>query len=127
MAFANYAEEHRVCFTLITNREVLILKHQQLFFSKTNDSWNYYNHPSTIAALAGGSLAVRKAIRKTILDVSFARTGGCLGVVRVADVKELVVEEGNSVHSVIKRDDLLAQPSSLKSQTSSCLVRGRKF
>lgn len=127
MAFANYADDHRVCFTLTTNREVLVFKHQQLFFSKTNDSWNYYNHPSTIAALAGGSLAVRKAVYETILDVSFARTGGCIGVVRVADVKELVVEEGNSEQSVIKRDDLLAQPTSLKSQTLSCLVKGRKF
>lgn len=127
MAFANYADAHRVCFTLTTNGEVLVFKHQQLFFSKTNDSWNYYNHHSTIAALAGGSLAVRKAVYETILDVSFARTGGCIAAVRVADVPALIVEEGNSVQSVIKRDDLLAQPTSLKSQTISCLVRGRSF
>jgi len=127
MAFANYADKHRVCFTLTANGEVLVFKHQQLFFSKTNDSWNYYNHGSTITALAGGSLALRKAVYETILDVSFARTGGCIAMVRVADVQELVVEEGTSVHSVIKRDDLLARPTSLKSQTLSCLVQGRNF
>jgi len=126
-AFANYASEHRVCFTLTATREVLVFKHQQLFFSKQNDSWNYYNHGSTINALSGGQLAVRKAVYETILDVSFARTGGCIGLVRQADVDKLVVEEGNSPLSVIKRGDLLAAPTSLKSQTLSCLVGGRKF
>ncbi|MDF7815398.1 hypothetical protein [Hymenobacter sp. YC55] len=127
MAFANYADQQRVCFTLTANGEVLVFKDQQLFFSKVNDSWNYYNHHSTIAALSGGSLAVRKAVYETILDVSFARTGGCLAVVRLADVKQLVVEEGKSGQSVIKQDDLLAQPTSLKSQTLSGLIQSRKF
>jgi hypothetical protein len=126
-AFANYADKDRVCFTLTANREVLVFKHQQLFFSKQNDSWNYYNHASTIQALAGGLLAVRKAVYETILDVSFARTGGCIAVVRQADVAKLVVEQGASKLSVIKRDDLLPTPTSLKSQTLGALVQGRKF
>lgn len=127
MAFANYADKQRVCFTLTDTGQVMVFKNQKLFFTKLNGSWTYYNHGSTIAALAGGSLALRKAIYETILDVSFARTGGCLAVVRLADVKQLVVEEGTSGQSVIKRDDLVKKPTSLKSRTISCLVRGQKF
>lgn len=127
LAFANHADEGRVCFTLTANGEVLVFKHQKLFFSKINGSWNYYNHGSTIAAMVGGALEVRKAVYETVLDVSFARTGGCIALVRPTDVKKLVVDDGNNALSVIKRDDLLAGPTSLKSQTLSCLVRGRKF
>ena len=127
LAFANHAAKHRVCFTLTANGEVLVFKHQKLFFSKANNGWNYYNHGSTIAALAGGSLALRKAVYETILDVSFARTGGCLAVVRQAAVGELIIDEGRGGQSVIKRDDLVANPTSLKSRTISCLIQGRKF
>ncbi|OGX90968.1 hypothetical protein [Hymenobacter coccineus] len=127
VSFSNYADNNRVCFTRTDNSQVLIFKHQKLFFSKMNNSWNYYNHGSTIAALAGGSLEVRKAVYETILDVSFSRTGGCIAVVRLADVARLVVEDGRGVQSVIKRDDLLASPTSLKSQTLSSLIRGRPF
>lgn len=126
-AFANYATAHRVGFTLTETGEVLVFNQQRLFFSRINDSWNYYNHGSTIAALASGPLEVRKAVYETLLDVSFARTGGCLAVVRLADVAKLIVEDGQSPRSTIKRDDLLAQPTSLKSQALSSLVRGRKF
>jgi hypothetical protein len=126
-SFANYADEHRVCFTLTDNSQVLVFKHQKLFFSKMNGSWNYYNHGSTIAAMAGGSLAVRKAVYETILDVSFARTGGCIALVRQADVARLIIEDGESVQSVINRDDLLARPTALKSRTLSSLIRSRNF
>lgn len=70
---------------------------------------------------------MRQAVYETILDVSFARTGGCLAVVQQADVRQLVVEEGTSASSVIKHPDLLKHPTSLKSQTLSSLVQGRKF
>lgn len=127
LAFANYATQHRVGFTLTDTGEVLVFNHHKLFCSRLNDSWTYYNHGSTIAAMASGPLAVRKAVYETILDVSFARTGGCIALVRPADVAKLIVEDGRSLLSTIKRDDLVAQPTALKSQALNCLIQGRKF
>lgn len=127
IAVANYAEEEKVCFTLTNNGEVLIFKNQKLFFSKRNGGWSYYNHDSTVRIMAGSSTAVKRAMYETILDVSFARTGGCLAAVPLANEKNLIKEGGRSADSTIKCDDLLAEPSSVKSRAISRLVRGRKF
>ena len=127
MSVANYAEADRVCFTLTNNGEVLIFKNKKLFFSKRNGGWSYYNHDSTVRIMAGSSTAVKRAMYETILDVSFARTGGCLAAVPLANEKNLIKEGGRSAESVIKCDDLLAHPSSVKSRSISRLVQGRKF
>jgi hypothetical protein len=127
MAVANYAEGERVCFTLTNNGEVLIFKNQKLFFAKRNGGWSYYNHDSTVRIMAGSSTAVKRAMYETILDVSFARTGGCLAAVPLANEKNLIKDGGKSADSVIKCDDLLAHPSSVKSRAISRLVQGKKF
>ena len=127
MSVANYAEADKVCFTLTNNGEVLIFKNKKLFFSKRNGGWSYYNHDSTVRIMAGSSTAVKRAMYETILDVSFARTGGCLAAVPLANEKNLIKEGGRSADSVIKCDDLLAHPSSVKSRAISRLVQGRKF
>ena len=64
---------------------------------------------------------------ETILDVSFARTGGCLAAVPLAHEKNLIKNGGRSADSTIKEADLLAHPSSVKSRAIGRLVRGRKF
>jgi len=127
ISVANYAGKDRVCFTLTTNGEVLIFKNKKLFFSKRNGGWSYYNHDSTVKAMAGSSTIVKRAMYETILDVSFARTGGCLAAVPLAHEKNLIKEGGKSSDSTIKCDDLLARPSSVKSRAISRLVQGKRF
>jgi hypothetical protein len=127
MSVANYAEADKVCFTLTNNGEVLIFKNKKLFFSKRNGGWSYYNHDSTVRIMAGSSTEVKRAMYETILDVSFSRTGGCLAAVPLANEKNLIKDGGKSVDSIIKCDDLLAHPSSVKSRAISRLVQGKKF
>ncbi|MFD1872406.1 hypothetical protein [Hymenobacter bucti] len=127
MAVANYADKDRVCFSLTNNGEVLIFKNKKLFFSKRNGGWSYYNHDSTMRIMAGSSTEVKRAMYETILDVSFARTGGCLAAVPLAHEKSLIKDGGRSAESTIKADDLLARPSSVKSRAISRLVQGRRF
>ncbi len=127
ISVANCADKDNICLTLTNNGEVLIFKDQKLFFSKRNGAWNYYNDDSTLKTMPGTSLAVKKAMYETILDVSFARTGGCLVAIPAAHKKALIRADGRSAASVVKRADLLAAPTSLKSQVLSRLVRGRKF
>jgi len=66
-------------------------------------------------------------MHETILDVSFARTGGCLAAVPLANEKNLIKQGGRSADSTIKCDDLLAHPSSVKSRAIGRLRQGRKF
>lgn len=127
ISVANYAEDQRICLTLTNNGEVLIFKDQKLFFSKRNGEWNYYNDDSTLKTMPGTSIEVKKAMYETILDVSFARTGGCLVAIPYANKARLLKDDGRSAASVVKRADLLANPTSLKSQVINRLVRGRRF
>jgi hypothetical protein len=127
MSVANYAKHDKVCFTLTNNGEVLIFKNKKLFFSKRNGGWSYYNHDSTVRIMAGSSTEVKQAMYETILDVSFARTGGCLAAVPLAHAKDLIKDGGKSPDSIIKCDDLLAHPSSVKSRAISRLVQGKRF
>ncbi|WP_460502360.1 hypothetical protein, partial [Hymenobacter agri] len=127
ISVANCAEDQHLCLTLTNNGEVLIFKDQKLFFAKRNGAWNYYNDDSTLKTMPGTSLAVKKALYETMLDVSFARTGGCLVAIPASRRKDLIRDDGRSAASVVKRADLLANPTSLKSQVINQLVRGRRF
>ncbi|GAB3576943.1 hypothetical protein [Hymenobacter daeguensis] len=127
ISVANCAEENKICLTLTNNGEVLIFKDQKLFFSKRNGEWNYYNDDSTLKTMPGASVEVKKAMYETILDVSFARTGGCLVAIPYARRKDLIKDDGNSEESVVKRADILSNPTSVKSRVISRLIRGRKF
>jgi hypothetical protein len=127
ISVANCADKEKICLTLTNNGEVLIFKDQKLFFSKRNGEWNYYNDDSTLKTMPGTSTVVKKAMYETILDVSFARTGGCLVAIPAVNKKRLILEDGLSDESVVKRADLLANPTSIKSQVLNRLVRGRKF
>ena len=77
--------------------------------------------------MPGASIEVKKAMYETILDVSFARTGGCLVAIPYANRKDLIQDDGNSDESVVKRADLLANPTSIKSRVVSRLIQGRRF
>ena len=127
ISVANCAARHKIALTLTNNGEVLIFKDQKLFFSKRNGEWNYYNDDSTLKTMPGASIEVKKAMYETILDVSFARTGGCLVAIPYARKKDLITDDGNSDDSVVKRADLLENPTSMKSRVINRLIQGRKF
>jgi hypothetical protein len=127
IAVANYAAQGRLCLTLTNNGEVLIFKDQKLYFSKRNGEWNYFNDDSTLSTMPGTLLEVKKAMYETILDVSFARTGGCLVAIPYANKKKLIKNDGHSEESVVKCADLVQRPTSLKSQVLHRIIQGRKF
>ena len=77
--------------------------------------------------MPGASIEVKKAMYETSLDVSFARTGGCLVAIPYARKKDLITDDGNSDDSVVKRADLLENPTSMKSRVINRLIQGRKF
>jgi len=73
-------ESQRVALVLNRNGEVLVFKNQMLQFAKRRGAWRYYAHESVVKRLGVGDKKLRRAIYESCLDVSFARTGGCLAV-----------------------------------------------
>ncbi|MBC7388047.1 MAG: hypothetical protein H7329_02440 [Opitutaceae bacterium] len=124
-SFACSATEEKLAITLTTNGEILIFQHKTLIFSKRRGIWNYFNHEPVMKRIAGNSKytepAATKAIYETVLDVSFSRTGGCIGFIRSTDVKKMIEKH------VIKDEDIISKGISVKSQALKRLINGKKF
>lgn len=83
----------RIGIVLQTNGDILIFKHQELFCARISGSWKVLNLPRIVEDLCeflkqqsvleqDMQLEKRsKEILLSLLDVSFAHTGGCLAVV----------------------------------------------
>lgn len=81
-SIASWCErDSRVAMVLNRNGEILIFKNRQLQFAKRRGAWRYYPHDSVVQRLGVGTPAVRRAAYESCLDVSFARSGGCLAIV----------------------------------------------
>lgn len=70
----------RVAIVLNRSGEVLIFKDKKLQFAKRRGAWRYYAHESVVQRLGVGNASLRRAVYESCLDVSFARTGGCIAV-----------------------------------------------
>jgi hypothetical protein len=70
----------RVAIVLNRSGEVLVFKEKKLRFAKRRGAWRYYAHESVVQRLGVGNAGLRRAVYESSLDVSFARTGGCLAV-----------------------------------------------
>lgn len=70
--------EKKVALVLNRNGEILIFKNRRLQFTKRRGKWCFYPHRQIVSRLGNGDRALRAAIYDSCLDVSFARTGGCI-------------------------------------------------
>jgi len=100
---AGWSLNDRICLTLTRNGEILIFKDGNLLFAKRRGTWSYYLHDVvqrqfTNSALAKNTmLDLRREIYNTSLDLSFSKTGGCIGVFNLSLTKEgtedLIIEK----------------------------------
>jgi hypothetical protein len=90
----------RVAIVLNRNGEVLVFQGRKLRFAKRRGAWRYYAHESVVQRLGVGNADLRRAVYESCLDVSFARTGGCIAV---------MTRSGNSdVDKYLDSKDLIA-------------------
>lgn len=79
---AKYCGETKVGISLLESGDLLIFKNRELMFARRRGVWVSYSHDEVITLLSNRSSHTMKEIRKAIyftaLDVSFAKTGGCL-------------------------------------------------
>src|SRR5207253_11397671 len=90
-AIANWCNvTNRVALALNRNGEILLFKDRRLQFAKRRGAWQFYSHQPVLNRFGPGlRTRLKEAIYETCLDVSFARTGGCIAVVRRTNVPRL--------------------------------------
>lgn len=102
-AIAEWCRDQRVAIVLNRSGELLIFKDKKLQFAKRRGAWRYYAHDSVVKRLGVGNASLRRAVYESCLDVSFARSGGCIGVLSQAGRSK--VEEFVDSKDLIDRNE----------------------
>ncbi|HWY52516.1 MAG TPA: hypothetical protein VNW72_13650 [Chthoniobacterales bacterium] len=86
--------------------------------------WVNFAHGSIVKQMSpggAGSAKLRRAIYASALDVSFARSGGCIGLLRTRDLKKFRND------GILSPDDRIGTVQALKPMAATTLVSGRPF
>jgi len=111
-------KKQRVAIVLNRSGEVLVFKDRKLRFAKRRGAWRYYAHDSVVKRLGVGNRSLRRAVYESCLDVSFARTGGCVAV--------LTKSGQPKVGKVLVERDLIARESQTRTKLLASTV-GKPF
>ncbi|MFN7374730.1 MAG: hypothetical protein ACK54T_04845 [bacterium] len=80
---AEWCTGKRLAVTLNRNGEILLFREKTLVFAWRRGRWRHFAHPPILEQMETvPNKALRACIYETCLDVSFGRSGGCIGVVR---------------------------------------------
>jgi len=122
-SIAEWATGERIAVSLNRNGEILVFHRQSLRFALRAGGWHHFTHEATLNAIhMPHKKAVKQALYETLLDVSFARSGGCLAVVYRANDDKLA--------DMVYPDDLIAPPAPAIPSTKGKLISsavGRDF
>jgi hypothetical protein len=113
-----------VGITLNRNGEILVFGNQTLRFAMRRGIWVNFPHESTIKQMSAGgagSTKLRRAIYASSLDASFARSGGCIGLLRTGDLSRFRSDE------IVSQNDEIDSTVNCKAQAAATLVDGRAF
>jgi hypothetical protein len=113
-----------VGMALNRNGEILVFAGQNLRFAMRRGRWVNFAHGSIVKQMSpggAGSAKLRRAIYASALDVSFARTGGCIGLLRTRDLTKFRKD------SIVSPDDRIGTVQALKPMATTTLVSGRSF
>lgn len=123
---ANEASAEQAVLVLTQHSELLIFIDRELKFAKRRGVWLHFNHAPIIRLIAAGSKyvgeALRKAVYETLLDISFAKTGGTLCICRKTSLRRLIEDRGISGADIFGHEE-----QSLKSRFLEQIVQKRKF
>src|SRR5206468_3254401 len=117
---ACWASGDRIAVVLNQRGEILVFQGESLRFVRRSGSWHHYVHETNIRRLSPPrDRELREAIYESCLDVSFARTGGCIGVVSEPN--------RDRVADFLSEDDLLSRLGTYKTRLLSRVIDGRRF
>ena len=125
MNFANKCENDNIGFVLLPNGEVLLFSKKEMIYAKRQGKWKLFDHSTAIMRLSDGSKYmiedIRKAMYLTALDVSFSKTGGCIGYINKTQKNEAydLLNVGDRLLDNKKKND--------KSELLYSLIKGVQF
>ncbi|BCS95721.1 hypothetical protein DSLASN_13530 [Desulfoluna limicola] len=116
---ANWTTRTKIAVVLNQLGEQLVFRDKKLLFAKRRGVWMYYPHEQTLAQMQPPeSRALRTALYQSCLDVSYARSGGCIGVVKSGNRRAVLEWIGDD-------DRLDAKSVSVKSKVIGAMVKTR--
>ncbi|MCH8040857.1 MAG: hypothetical protein IH977_11025 [Nitrospinae bacterium] len=120
LPLAEWAKGNRVALVLNRQGEILVFKKQRLQFAFRRGTWAHYSHSAMIARMGGLSQQRRlmRAVYASCLDISFARTGGCIAIANGKNARKV----SDHLHS----GDLLARAGTEKATLLGHLI-GQPF
>lgn len=132
-ALAEWTKDNdNIVATLNRNGEILLFKDGNICFAKRRGKWRYFAHESLLRQITNGALGkktpldLRREIYLTALDISFSRTGGCIGVVNGSKLKEL--RDGLHDGPAIDDSDFMPyEDLSPKAKALKRLTKGKTF
>jgi hypothetical protein len=113
-----------VGIALNRNGEILVFGNQTLRFAMRRGIWVNFPHESIIRQMSAGgagSTNLRRAIHASSIDASFARSGGCIGLLRTRDLARFRQRE------VVSNNDLIGSLANPKAHAAATLVDDRAF
>ncbi len=114
LQLAEWTSADRILFSLNRNGEILVFEEKKLSFAKRHGRWFHFPHDSMARRLGRiGTNALRASVYETCLDVSFARTGGCIAITSSAAASRL--------RQIVHNDDRLGA-STVKSRCLEQIV-----
>lgn len=118
---ADWAQNGRVILVLNQLGEILILSDQKLIFARRSGTWHFLTPEAVVTQLGRpANPSLRRAVFETGLDVSFGRSGGCIGVVTSNHQKSWKTV-------VVHQDDYLTPANSVKARVLSRAIAGQTF
>jgi hypothetical protein len=121
-SLANIAE-NKIVLSVNYNGDILLFYDKKMLFSKRRGIWSFYQFDAILNQIAFGNRAFDDSIRKEILltciDVSFAKTGGCIGYIYRDKLKDAL--------SLVNDEDKLELKYSIKSKTLEKIFSNKRF
>ncbi|MDQ7833089.1 MAG: hypothetical protein RDU30_15275 [Desulfovibrionaceae bacterium] len=104
---ANWTRNGKIAISLLRNGDILIFNDGSLLFAKRRGVWRYFSHDSVITQMSLGTPNIWKsgvinAVYRTALDVAFAKTGGCIGVILKNKINDAI--------DIVNNNDLMVHP-----------------
>lgn len=116
---AEWCTGDRVVVSLNRNGEILLFREKCLVFAWRRGRWRHFVHEPILGQMQNVSnKELRRCIYETCLDVSFGRTGGCIGV--------MLEKHASLLPSLVKDPDRLPQGTSAKARVLTELLADKQ-
>jgi hypothetical protein len=120
---ARWASKGKVAMVLSRNGEILVFHNGELRFARRRGRWRHFRHRPLITRMGLNRTFPRdlcEAVYQSTLDVSFAKAGCCIALIRENELQRF------SSKNLVSDDDRVDGPSR-KSIYLRSAVRGKRF